>query len=153
MVLGDYFCPLTCMLKLGRVLQIRLLTLTYLNLRLNNAVSKVACSDSYTLCYSFLLVLPVDSLSLEFYYLLFAFPNSSLLRLQLKLGRLPPGNLTVNYHIPLCYVGGWFCLVGLGFLQTRDAVYIVASTVDALMQPDSKLFSLTAEGYLGFEQS
>lgn len=26
---------------------------------------------------------------------------------------------------------------------------IVASTVDALMQPDSKLFSLTAEGYLG----
>lgn len=30
---------------------------------------------------------------------------------------------------------------------------IVASTVDALMQPDSKLFPLTAEGYLGFEQS
>lgn len=68
-------------------------------------------------CYSFLLVLPVDFLSLDFYYLLFAFPNSSLLRLQLKLGRLPSGNLTVNYHIPLCCVRGWFCLVGLVFFR------------------------------------
>lgn len=129
------------MLKLERVLQIRLFTLNYLNHNLNKSVSKVACSDSYTLCYSFLLVLPVDFLSLKFYYLLFAFPNASLFRLQLKLGRLPPGNLTVNYHIPLCLVGDWFCLVVLFFLfQTRNAIYIVASTVDALMQPDSKLF-------------
>lgn len=98
-------------------------------------------------------MLPVDFLSLEFYYLLFAFPNSYLLRLQLKLVRLPPGNLIVNYHIALCCVGCWFCLFGLFFLQTRLAVYIVSSTVDALVQPDSNLFSLTAEGYLGFEQS
>lgn len=141
-VLGDYFCALPHMLKLERIPQIRLFTLSYLNHNLNKSVSKVACSVSYTLCYSFLLVLPVDFLSLKFYYLLFDFFwNSSLFRLQLKLGRLPPGNLTVNYHIPLCLVGDWFCLVVLFFLfQTRNAMYIVTSTVDALMQPDSRLF-------------
>lgn len=45
------------------------------------------------------------------------------------------------------------CSVGLGFFQARDAVCMVASTVAALIQPDSKLFSLTAEGCLGFKLS
>lgn len=48
---------------------------------------------------------------------------------------------------------GLVLFVWFGFFQTRLAVYIVSSTVDALVQPDSNLFSLTAEGYLGFEQS
>lgn len=72
-VLGDYFCPLPRMLKIERVLQIRLLVLTYLNLHLSKAIPKVACSDSYTL-FSFLLVLPVDFLFLKLCCLVFPKP-------------------------------------------------------------------------------
>lgn len=48
---GDCFCPLPRMLKIERVQQIRLLVLTDLNLHLSKAISKVACSDSYTLLF------------------------------------------------------------------------------------------------------
>lgn len=104
MALWGYLCLLLCMLKLDKVLQIRLLTLTYLNLHLNKAESKLSCSDSDTL--EFHSQASCRLFSLKFYFLLFAFQNSSLLRLQLKLDMLSPGNLTVNYHILFCCVWG-----------------------------------------------
>lgn len=105
--------------KITEGTQIRLLTLGYLTLQLKKAVSKVACPGCYALCYTFLLGVPVGFLSLGFYYLLSAFPNSSLLWLQLKLGRLPPGNLTVNYHTPFVLCGGLILFVRLVWVFFR----------------------------------